>query len=116
MQRRDVLTALAAAGFLPTTGRVSGQEMDVSTDEYGSGCVSLPTHDSLWSAVDFGEVTADDSQLSVNGHWSDDEPAHVEVHISAGSASVTLNLSPNQAQNVARDLESAAVEAEQRGD
>lgn len=112
MQRRAFLGAAAALTALPNDVATDGcnDEPDCSTD--GSSSVSMPRREGVWSAMEMSELVDEDATVSATGYAYDDEPSRVDLTVSTDAGwSLHLSLSPQQAIELAMDLEGAADHA-----
>lgn len=89
---------------------------EVSGDEYASSA-RFPQHADLWSDAEVKQHGLDEeADLRVRGQWLDDEPGHVQVHLSNQFVRFLVSVSPDEARAVAADLLEAADHVEPRSE
>lgn len=114
--RRVFLGAAAALAGLSATNSAGADapEPEITVDEEtGSGRANVPRKSEVWSALEIFEDVDEDTHLGVSGFWMDDEPPSVEFRVDTQLAGLTVNLSLEEARELAADLQLAATHAEQ---
>ena len=114
MERRTFLGAAAAAAALPTSKVALEERPDVDVAS-GNGCSTarFSKRSDVWSDVEILSHGDDDStSVSVFGEWLDDEPGHVTLHVTNDFVSLRASVDPDEARELAADLEAAAAHAD----
>lgn len=106
--RRRFLGAAAALGLLGTATGTTHATPDVTHGDTGSTMAEYPSHAGVSSTLDLWLPHDDDASVRVVSYDYDDEHGDIELAVGTTGASLTLNLTPADAREIAADLEAAA--------